>query len=74
MLIVGHGTLCLLDGTDTALRSGGYPLLIATRLNMVAWSRLAFSGLLEVRSLYKEKGLDLQLLEKDLEKEWKRFF
>lgn len=74
MLIVGHGTLCLLDGADAALRSGGNPLLFATRLNMVAWSRLAFSGLLEVRSLYKEKGLDLQALEKDLEKEWERLF
>lgn len=74
MLLVGHGSLCVIDGADAALRSGGNPLLFATRLNLVAWSRLAFSGLLEVRSMYKENGLDLQLLEKDLEKEWDRLF
>lgn len=74
MLLVGHGTLCLLDGTDAAIRSGGNPLLFATRVNMVAWSRLAFSGLLEVRSLYKEKGIDLQALERDVEREWERLF
>ena len=72
MLLVGHGTLCIVDGTDAALRSGGNPLLFATRLNMIAWSRLAFSGLLEVRSLYKEKGIDVQALERDLAIEWDR--
>ncbi|MDW0113054.1 hypothetical protein QT711_07635 [Sporosarcina saromensis] len=72
MLLVGHGTLCVVDGADAALRAGGNPLLFATRMNMVAWSRLAFSGLLEVRSMYKEKGLDLQALERDLVREWER--
>lgn len=74
MLVVGHGALCLIDGVDAELRSKGNPLLFATRLNLVAWSRFAFSALLEIRSMYKEKGLDLIALEKDLEHEWSRLF
>ena len=39
MLLFGHGTLCLMDGTDAALRSGGNWLLLFTRMNLLAWSR-----------------------------------
>ncbi len=74
MLVVGHGVLCLVDGVDAKLRSKGDFLLFAMRINLVAWSRFAFSALLEVRSMYKEKGLDLLALEKDLEQEWSRLF
>lgn len=74
MLVVGHGVLCLVDGTDASLRSGGNMLLFAKRTNVIAWSRFAFSGLTEVRGLYKESGLDLVALEKDIEKEWIELF
>lgn len=40
MLIVGDGTLCLMDGADAAIRSGGNWVNFFLRLNIVAWYRL----------------------------------
>ncbi len=72
MLLVGHGTLCLVDGVDAAARSGGQILNFALHLNYAAWMRFAFSGLIEVRALYKENALDIAALDDDLENEWNR--
>lgn len=74
MLLTGHGVLCLVDGVDAAIRSTGEILCFALHLNFVAWKRLAFSGLIEVRALYKENTIDLVALNKDLEKEWQRLY
>lgn len=74
VLLTGHGVLCLVDGIDAGLRSGGEILTFALHLNFTAWKRLAFSGILEVRALYKENALDLNAMEKDLEKEWNDIF
>ncbi len=40
MLLVGNGTLCVIDGIDAAIRSGGDALTFFLRLNLVAWFRL----------------------------------
>lgn len=40
MLILGDGTLCLIDGADAAIRSGGNWVNFFLRLNIVAWYRL----------------------------------
>lgn len=48
MLLVGHGTLCLMDGIDAGIRSGGDALLFFTRLNLVAWFRLVTLAFKEV--------------------------
>lgn len=40
MLLVGNGTLCLIDGTAAAIRSGGNALVFVLHLNLVAWVRL----------------------------------
>ena len=40
MLIIGDGTLCLMDGVDAAIRSGGNWVNFFLRLNIVAWYRL----------------------------------
>ena len=40
MLIVGDGTLCLMDGADAAIRSGGDAVKFLSRLNIIAWFRL----------------------------------
>lgn len=39
MLIVGDGTLCLMDGADAAIRSGGNWVNFFLRLNIIAWYR-----------------------------------
>lgn len=48
MLIVGNGTLCLMDGADAAIRSGGNWVKFFLRLNIVAWYRLVILVLKEV--------------------------
>lgn len=48
MLIIGDGTLCLMDGTDAAIRSGGNWVNFFMRLNIVAWFRLVALVLREV--------------------------
>ncbi|MDE5741725.1 MAG: hypothetical protein K2H90_04680, partial [Oscillospiraceae bacterium] len=42
MLIIGNGTLCVIDGADALIRSGGGADLFTffTHLNLVAWCRL----------------------------------
>jgi hypothetical protein len=40
MLIIGEGTLCLMDGADAAIRSGGNWVNFFLRLNIIAWYRL----------------------------------
>ena len=39
MLIVGDATLCLMDGADAAIRSGGDALMFCLHLNLIAWYR-----------------------------------
>ena len=74
ILLVGHGTLCIIDGIDAGVRSGGNVLNFALHLNSVGWARLAFAGLQEVRMLYKESCLDIEAMDRDLEIEWNRLY
>lgn len=48
MLIVGYGTLCLIDGVDAAIRSGGDVLAFVMRLNLIAWGKLLMMVLKEI--------------------------
>lgn len=48
MLIIGDGTLCLMDGADAAIRSGGNWVNFFMRLNIVAWYRLVLLVFREV--------------------------
>ncbi len=48
MLLFGHGTLCLMDGIDAGIRSGGNGLLFFARLNLIAWVRFATLVLKEI--------------------------
>lgn len=48
MLIIAHGTLCVIDVADAGIRSGGNALTFALRLNLIAWYRLTALVLKEV--------------------------
>ncbi|MEH7381354.1 hypothetical protein V7138_12905 [Bacillus sp. JJ1533] len=74
MLLVGHGTLCLVDGVDAAIRSQSNLLLFALRLNSVAWSRFAMAGFVEIRRIYNKNAIDLVAMERDVQVEWSRLF
>ena len=52
MLIVGNGTLCLIDGTDAAIHGlikNGNVMALILHLNYVAWARLMMLVLRELR-------------------------
>ena len=48
MLLIGQGTLCVMDIVDAGIRSGGNYLAFFTHLNLVAWYRLVSLVLKEV--------------------------
>lgn len=48
MLIFGNGTLCIMDGVDATIRSGGNFLEFFMRLNLIAWFRFVTLVLKEV--------------------------
>lgn len=60
MLLIGNGTLCVIDCADALIRSGGGAKLLTffTRLNLVAWCRL-FT--LVVKEICIRTGLALPL-------------
>lgn len=58
MLIVGEGILCLMDGIDAAIRSGGNWVVFFLRLNLCAWLRLI---LLILKEVYIRIGLSSPL-------------
>lgn len=48
MLIFGNATLCIMDGIDAGVRSGGNFLAFFMRLNLIAWFRFVTLVLKEV--------------------------
>lgn len=60
MLLIGNGTLCVIDGADAFIRSGGGAELLTlfTRLNLVAWCRVVT---LAVKEICIRTGLALPL-------------
>lgn len=59
MLLIGNGTLCIIDGADALIESGGTNLLIFfTRLNLVAWCRFVT---LAIKEICIRTGLTLPL-------------
>ena len=48
MLLIGNGTLCIIDGVDAAVESGGNWVNFFMRLNLVGWCNLIQGVLIEV--------------------------
>lgn len=48
MLLIGNGTLCVMDGIDAGIKSGGNFLVFFMRMNLCAWVRFATLVLKEV--------------------------
>ena len=60
MLLVGTGTLCLIDASDAAINSKGNWVIFFTRLNFIAWVRLAYLGFKEF-TFYFTDSLNVQI-------------
>lgn len=72
MLLIGHGTLCLVDGTDAALRSGGNIVAFMIRSNLIAWARFGTLAIKELKACYAEGGLDVETVDAYLDAEYSR--
>lgn len=58
MLLIGQGTLCLMDGADAYIRSGGNCLAFFLRLNLIAWYKFS---LLVLKEICIRSGISLPL-------------
>ncbi len=72
MLLIAHGSLCLVDTTDATLRSGGNIIQFLLRSNMIAWVRFGTLALKELQVWYKEGGLDIDAIDDYLDAECER--
>lgn len=70
MLLVGHGSLCLVDGVDAAIRSGGNVYGMLLNMNIVAWTRFSYAGFNEVRAMYSQNVIDKQQRDLDMDRDW----
>ena len=48
MLLVGHGTLCVMDSIDAGIKSNGNALIFCLRLNLIAWYKLFYLVIKEI--------------------------
>jgi len=72
MLLIGHGTLCLVDGADAALRSGGNMIQFMLHSNLVAWARFGTLAIKELAVWYREGSLDIEAVDEYLDREHQR--
>lgn len=72
MLLVAHGTLCLIDGADSAIRSGGDMIQFMLRSNIIAWVRFGTLALKELNAWYQEGELDITTVDAYLDGECER--
>ena len=72
MLLIGHGSLCLVDATDASLRSGGNMIQFMLRSNLLAWTRFGTLALKELKGWYAEGSLDIEAVDEYLESEYVR--
>lgn len=71
MLLVGHGTLCIIDGADAAIRSGGEIVQFLLRTNLVAWTRFGHLALKEIYAWYNSGHIDTDAVDKYIDDDLK---
>ncbi|KGT46404.1 hypothetical protein [Acinetobacter sp. HR7] len=71
MLLVSHGTLCIIDGMDAALKSAGEPIQFLLRTNLIGWTKFSMLALKEVHAVFNEGKLDIEAVDKYLEQEYR---
>lgn len=74
MLTIGYGAFCTIDGLDATLSGKGNVLNMAVNLNVIAWTRFAFSVLNDLRNSFLVGTIDAKKLESDLQSEWQRLY
>jgi hypothetical protein len=72
MLLIGHGSLCLVDVADAGLRSGGNIVAFLVRSNMIAWVRFGTVAIKEVKAIYMAGSIDVDAVDAYLDAEYSR--
>lgn len=72
MLLMGHGTLCIIDGADACIRSGGEMVKFLLRTNLLAWVRFGQLSLKELNVWYNAGHIDIDAVDKYLEIEYRK--
>lgn len=72
MLLVAHGTLCLVDAGDAALRSGGDMIQFLLRTNIIGWARFGSLALKEVYAWHNAGHIDTDAIDEYLDAEHKK--
>ncbi|MDP2226577.1 MAG: hypothetical protein Q8J78_03770 [Moraxellaceae bacterium] len=72
MLFVAHGSLCVVDGVDAGLRSGGEIILFLSRTNLIAWVRFGTCALKEFLAVCKDGSIDVDAIDEYLDDELER--
>jgi hypothetical protein len=72
MLLVAHGTLCLVDAADAGLRSGGDMIQFMLRSNLIAWTRFGTIAIKELMATFRSGALDIEAVDEYLEAEYRR--
>lgn len=74
MLLVGHGTLCIIDGADAYIRSGSGADMVTflSRTNLLAWSRFGHLALKEVYAWYNAGHIDADAVDEYIDKSLKK--
>lgn len=72
MLLVAHGTLCMIDAGDAALRSGGDLVQFLLRTNMIGWVRFGTLALKEVYVWHNSGHIDADSVDEYLDAELKK--
>ncbi len=72
MLLICHGTLCLIDGVDAYFRSGGELVTFLSRTNLLAWVRFGQLGLKELNAWYNTGHIDADAVDEYLDEEYRK--
>ncbi|EGT3628442.1 hypothetical protein FAP94_18970 [Morganella morganii] len=72
MLLVAHGSLCLVDAGDAALRSGGDMVQFLLRTNLIGWVRFGHLAYKEVTAWHKAGHINADAVDEYLEQEYSK--
>ncbi|HFQ5015522.1 TPA: hypothetical protein ACGUP9_001515 [Vibrio vulnificus] len=72
MLLVAHGSLCLIDAGDAALKSGGDMVQFLLRTNLIGWARFGTLALKEVYAWHNAGHIDVDAVDEYLDAELKK--
>ncbi len=72
MLLVAHGSLCLIDAGDAALRSGGDMIQFLLRTNIIGWARFGTLALKEVYAWHNAGHINADAVDEYLDAEYEK--